>query len=221
MTLHIADGRLGRPRGMWLIPGHITGEGEELGLNPAVPTELGSWLNLGLPLAVRWAVLCHCAWNWHGVEGDQSISQRWPWGALCKKEAQVSGPQEVTSLPWQESPTELETWVTRNLHSREAPYPDPLVRDSQMDVFCCVLIFGAHCLRIGCSERLYQLWRSWVSFHPRRLWLFAKRNAKVKQEGSGQVNTGQANMLIPTSVAYVPNLFFVERYMKISESKMF
>ena len=83
----------------WL--GHITGEEEELSLNPAVSSELGPWLHPGLPGAVGWAVLVslYLALAWGG--GEQSAAQGCPWEALCEEKAWVRGPQEVTSLPWQ------------------------------------------------------------------------------------------------------------------------
>lgn len=42
---------------MWLVQGHSDGKEEELGLNPAVSSELGPWLHPRLLRAMGWAVL--------------------------------------------------------------------------------------------------------------------------------------------------------------------
>lgn len=49
------------------------------------------------------------------MRGEQSPAHRCLWGALCKEDVWVRRPQEVTSLPWQESPVELGTWINRHL----------------------------------------------------------------------------------------------------------
>ena len=54
---HIQMGSWGTLRGTWLAEGHMTVEKEQPGLNPAMPSKLGSLPHPGLPEAMEWVVL--------------------------------------------------------------------------------------------------------------------------------------------------------------------
>ena len=71
-----------------LVQGHITDEEEESGLTAAVSTELRLWLHPGLPRLRGGLCGSHFVCTWPKGVGEQSETQRFPWGALCK------GPQQ-------------------------------------------------------------------------------------------------------------------------------
>lgn len=75
-TVQIEDGNI--LRGMWLDQGHIAGEEEKLGLNPAGSSELGPWWPRPPRRFGGGLCGCHCACTWPGVGAEQSASQRCP-----------------------------------------------------------------------------------------------------------------------------------------------
>ena len=87
---HSADGETRETlRGIWLVKGHITDEKKEPA-ERAVFSELMPWLHPGLPKLWGERCACHCACTWPKVVGEQTETQRFAWGALCK------GPQQRT-----------------------------------------------------------------------------------------------------------------------------
>ena len=153
--------RLGETlRGTWLVQGHITYEKEEPGLKTAVSSEHRPWLHPGLPRLRGGLCGSHWICTWPMGVGEQSETQRFPWGALCKGPRQRT--QEMMSLPGNRTQQNPEPRYP-GLHSRE----EPPTRLLAAKIFCCLLLPRGRGLSRAQRESGWERGQHWLSASPR------------------------------------------------------
>ena len=125
--------------------------------------------------------------------GEQSETQRFPWGALCKGPRQRT--QEMMSLPSNRTQQNQEPRYP-GLHSGEKPP----ARSLAAKMFCCLPLHRGRRLRRAHRQSVWECGRCWLRAPPRGFWPFARRNRKVTREPQA----GLGHLSHPTRVTLSP-----------------
>ena len=142
----------------------------------AVSSELRPWLHPGLPRLRGGLCGSHCVYTQPKGVGEQSETQRSPWGALCKGPRQRT--QEMMSLPGNRTQQNPEPRYP-GLHSGEEPQSESLL--PRYSAVCPCPEAGALGELTGrvCGDMVNA---ASGPPPPRGLWPFAGSNRKVTRE---------------------------------------